>query len=80
MIMFTSWVGGSMSVIRTAPADPILFMHHANIDRLWWNWQNGNGSGINPALTGTDSIMDPWSYSEPDTRIITQSPLGYEYV
>jgi hypothetical protein len=29
------WVGGSMSTIPTAPADPIFWMHHANSDRLW---------------------------------------------
>jgi tyrosinase len=74
------WVGGSMSAIATAPADPIFFMHHTNIDRLWWDWQNGAGNGINPALTGEDSIMDPWSYSEPDTRKINQFPLGYQYI
>src|SRR5262249_38498333 len=26
------WVGGTMSMIPTAPCDPVFFMHHANID------------------------------------------------
>ncbi|KAI0405660.1 putative tyrosinase [Xylaria palmicola] len=24
----------------TAPNDPIFFLHHAQIDRLWWKWQS----------------------------------------
>ena len=74
------WVGGTMSAIPTAPADPIFWMHHANIDRLWWEWQQAH-VGANPNLTGTgpDSpVMDPWSYSEVQTRDTTG--LGYEYV
>ncbi|KAJ6109988.1 hypothetical protein N7486_002223 [Penicillium sp. IBT 16267x] len=23
----------------TAPNDPVFFLHHSQIDRLWWNWQ-----------------------------------------
>ena len=33
------WVRGTMSMIPTAPADLIFWMHHANIDRLWWQWR-----------------------------------------
>ncbi len=74
------WVGGTMSLIPTAPADPIFWMHHCNIDRLWWQWQQSH-AGVNPNLTGSgpDSpVMDPWSCTEAQTRDIT--PLGYRYV
>jgi tyrosinase len=76
------WVGGTMSMIPTAPADPIFWMHHANIDRLWAQWQTAH-PGLNPNLPGppsssTSPVMDPWSYVESDTRSITA--LGYEYV
>lgn len=73
------WVGGNMGSIPTAPSDPIFWMHHANIDRLWWQWQQAR-PGLNPNLTGTgpDSpVMDPWSYTEADTRDITA--MGYTY-
>jgi tyrosinase len=69
-----------MSFIATAPADPIFWMHHANIDRLWWQWQQAH-PGKNPSLSGsgpTSPVMDPWAYTETDTRDITT--LGYEYV
>jgi tyrosinase len=74
-----TWVGGSMGSIPTAPADPIFWMHHCNIDRLWWQWQtSAQGTGKNPPLTGAAAVLDPWSYVESDTRDITA--LGYSYV
>jgi tyrosinase len=37
-------VGVNMSQLDTAPADPIFWLHHANIDRLWQVWL-GTGHG-----------------------------------
>lgn len=71
------WVGGSMGIIPTAPADPVFWMHHAEIDRIWAEWQVAN-PGQNPTLAGAAAIMDPWSENETDTRDI--SALGYSYV
>ncbi len=72
------WVGGSMSDPDTAAADPIFWMHHANLDRLWWQWYNSaQGNHQNPPLVGMDAVMDPWPYTEPDTRDI--AALGYTY-
>ena len=34
-------VGGTMNS-ASSPADPIFFLHHANIDRIWFNWQKSN--------------------------------------
>lgn len=34
------WVGGKMAVMATSPNDPVFWLHHANVDRLWWLWQN----------------------------------------
>ena len=73
------WVGGAMGSVPTAPADPIFWMHHANLDRLWWQWQNSpQGAGKNPSLSGAAAVMDPWAYTEVNTRDITT--LGYTYV
>ncbi len=73
------WVGGTMGVIATAPADLIFWMHHANIDRLWWTWFNSpKGTGQNPNLSGVDLVLDPWAYTEPMTRDI--GSLGYAYI
>jgi hypothetical protein len=74
------WCGGTMSDAAISPADPIFWLHHANLDRLWWRWYNDTGAGNhqNPNLAGTDALMDPWSYTEQDTRDI--ATLGYTYV
>jgi len=72
------WVGGTMSDPSTAAADPIFFMHHANLDRIWWKWHaSPQGQGKNPPLVGADAVMDPWAYTEPETRDI--AALGYSY-
>lgn len=75
------WVGGrkgTMALLDRAPADPIFWMHHANIDRLWWEWHGtAQGQGQNPTLTGADAILDPWPNTEADTRDI--AGFNYDY-
>jgi tyrosinase len=72
-----NWVGGSMSAFATAPADPVFWMHHAEIDRIWAAWQPVN-PGQDPPLTGAAAVMDPWPENEAATR--TTTGLGYVYV
>ena len=38
-------IGGEMANM-TSPRDPIFFLHHANIDRLWHAWALPDGKGI----------------------------------
>ena len=54
--------------------DPIFFMHHANVDRLWWQWQNNGhldefprnaGFGI-----GRDIGMWPWVDNPEDFSVL----------
>lgn len=71
-----NWVGGTMSDLTTAAADPLFWMHHANIDRLWWEWYQNHGDQ-NPDLSGLATIMDPWRYDEPVTRDI--GSFNYTY-
>src|SRR6266545_1432235 len=53
--------GGLMTDPRCAALDPIFWLHHANIDRLWNNWLTLNGR-VNPAdtawLTQTFTFAD----------------------
>jgi hypothetical protein len=31
--------GGAMGSIGTAPLDPLFYLHHCNVDRVWMTWQ-----------------------------------------
>ncbi|MFZ4477044.1 MAG: tyrosinase family protein [Saprospiraceae bacterium] len=36
------FIGGNM-VSNASPNDPVFFLHHANVDRLWAEWQDQQG-------------------------------------
>ncbi|HKQ99850.1 MAG TPA: tyrosinase family protein [Pyrinomonadaceae bacterium] len=42
------WVGGDMSP-STSPNDPIFYMNHCNVDRLWEAWMRAHGRNYVPA-------------------------------
>jgi tyrosinase len=42
---------GWMSAFETAGMDPIFWLHHANIDRLWDDWIASGGGRANPRRT-----------------------------
>ena len=75
------WVGGDMANPMISPNDPIFWLHHAQIDRIWSEWQTRN-PGEKPFLSGADAKLDPWE-TEFDIDSIDQiSNLGadtYEY-
>lgn len=46
------WVGGDMGP-GTSPNDPVFFLHHCNVDRLWALWQVAHpASAYAPASAG----------------------------
>jgi tyrosinase len=62
---------GSISQIPTAPKDPLFFMLHSNVDRLWalWQWMNERTNPDDPnTYTGqnrdgrrVNDTMWPWN-------------------
>ncbi len=52
---FHNWVhgyiGGDMGTMDSAN-DPIFFLVHANVDRLWWQWEQQNGITNFQPVTG----------------------------
>jgi hypothetical protein len=43
------WVGGTMSDAAVSPADPVFWLHHANLDRLWWSGTTARRRSSEPA-------------------------------
>jgi len=49
-------IGGNMSSINRAALDPVFWLHHTNIDRLWEQWLRQCGGRSNP----TAAANSPW--------------------
>jgi tyrosinase len=47
------WVDGDMSP-ASSPNDPVFFLHHCNVDRIWEAWMKINGHTYVP-----DALADP---------------------
>lgn len=74
-------VGGHMTQM-TSPNDPIFFLHHANIDRLWAKWQltHPEADNYNPNNTGNvghrlDDRMWPWDGGDSSTNTSNAAPM-----
>jgi tyrosinase len=52
------WVGGDMRT-GTSPNDPVFYLHHANVDRIWAAWQQrwGTDRYASPPAQGPDRVM-----------------------
>ncbi len=66
---------GDMFSNLTAAYDPVFWPIHANVDRLWWEWQQRNPHALPADL---DAVLTPWSYTTADT--LDASRFGYDYV
>jgi hypothetical protein len=66
-------VNGAMADIPTAAFDPVFWVHHANIDRLWAEWECMQGKNWGPMPP--DSWFDtlPWEFIDADGSILSQS-------
>lgn len=47
-----------MGDLYTSPADPIFFLHHANLDRVWWSWQKKGPHKRLMDISGPINLMD----------------------
>lgn len=70
-----NWCNGTISAPPTAPQDPIFWLLHANLDRIWDRWQVTH-NGV-PSLKAMDWILDPFAIPASDVDSIIN--LGYSY-
>ena len=50
-----TWVGGDM-LPSTSPNDPVFYLHHCNVDRLWEAWMVQHGRTYLPAQNAPASL------------------------
>lgn len=83
------WVGRDM-LTNPSPNDPVFFLHHANIDRIWALWQTNNPSqGYLPTSGGPtghnlNDSMYPWNgqattLTARPSDVLSIATLGYDY-
>jgi tyrosinase len=76
------WVGGDM-LFHTSPNDPVFFLNHCNVDRIWAIWQDLHpGESYVPYQAGPrghnlHDAMPPWETMPSD--VLDYRALGYEY-
>jgi hypothetical protein len=76
-------IGGQMGNPHTATLDPIFWLHHANIDRVWATWAEHNQPTYSDDFLG-EHLYD---FTGPDGALLTATardmldtaPLGYAY-
>ena len=80
-----NYVGGHMAT-REAPNDPVFWLHHCNIDRLWWHWQTNRGLDTYRPRTGTTAgvidnaePMRPFGAGRTPSSLRDITFLGYSY-
>lgn len=66
-----SLIGGLMGDPNTAATDPVFWLHHANIDRLWNQWISSGGGRDDP----TDPTWATQSFSFPDSATSFESKV-----
>ncbi|MEA2980774.1 MAG: tyrosinase [Alphaproteobacteria bacterium] len=78
-------IGGNMAVIDLSSRDPIFFLHHSNVDRIWTAW-NRRGNANSPEPMWRDFVFDrnflepggsPWNVGVGELG--SPAALGYRY-
>ncbi|HEY9804436.1 MAG TPA: tyrosinase family protein [Leptolyngbyaceae cyanobacterium] len=66
---------GLLSDIPTAGFDPIFWLHHGNIDRIWTQWTKSEaGKGVTVADL-KDGDQEPWKYTFFDPEVSSDGTI-----
>lgn len=60
-----------------SPGDPLFFLHHTNLDRLWWEWQSANLSSRLTDMNGR-TVPLPTFLSKNDVSYPSDAVLHYD--
>jgi tyrosinase len=50
------WVGGDMEP-PSSPNDPLFYVHHCNVDRIWEGWMQRNGRVYLPDMNESPNLL-----------------------
>lgn len=83
-----TWTGGTMES-TSSPLDPLFYLHHCNVDRLWAIWQRNHAGVTQYTLdncAGCDTIdatfvplNDPMVGGATPASMLDHTALGYFY-
>jgi tyrosinase len=70
-------IGGGTGAMSTArsPKDPLFFLHHAMVDKLWADWQREHDAYT---WTGETNLHSPYENTT-NQSLMNIADLGYEY-
>ncbi|PBP16163.1 tyrosinase [Diplocarpon rosae] len=51
--------GGVMVDVNSSPGDPLFYLHHCFLDRLYWQWQQISGADRIFAISGNTTVTEP---------------------
>jgi peroxiredoxin/N-acetylneuraminic acid mutarotase len=76
-------IGGDMADFATVGGDPIFYLHHANLDRIWESWNRlGNKNPTDPKYLNRKFAFGDRSGKRIDLPVSAAdrvAQLGYEY-
>ena len=67
------WVGGDMGP-ATSPNDPVFYLNHCNVDRIWESWQVLRGRSYQPLPTDS-AELEGHRLTDPMFSILIQQPI-----
>lgn len=84
-----NWTGGTMAG-GNSPLDPLFYLHHCNVDRLWAIWQLNHagatqytldqGAGCTEVNAAFVALNDPMIGGATPASMLDHNALGYSYV
>ena len=76
-------IGGDMAEFSTVGGDPIFFLHHCNLDRIWESWNRlGNSNPTEPKYLNRKFTFADRNRKRVDMPVSAgdrTAQLGYEY-
>lgn len=48
-----------MTDVDASPGDPLFYLHHTYLDRLWWQWEQINAKDRMFSIGGNTTVTEP---------------------